>query len=117
MTETKKPTRARLTHAQYHQACVFLADAVKVDADALVLRIFEDCGLTLTAKQVREMCDYLGLSVNAGALAVDQASAMDAIRVQLAHLSEISGKHAIDIAKIKDVLNDHAKQLVAWGGK
>jgi hypothetical protein len=139
MSEAKTVMRTRLTHAQYHQVCLYMTAAATPDTKdipittaEMVLEVGQHLSIECTVKQVREMAEMLGLSIvhEGGA-----GAARSALQIQLGILSDVvakqldenitlmesvkaliqqTGEHAEAIEKIKMVLNDQAKELHKW---
>jgi hypothetical protein len=117
---SKEPTvmRTRLTHAQYHQVCLYMTAAATPDTKdipittaEMVLEVGQHLSIECTVKQVREIAEMLGLSIvyEGGA-----GAARSALQIQLGILSDVVAKQQADIEKIKEVLNEQAKQLHKW---
>jgi hypothetical protein len=117
---SKEPTvrRTRLTHAQYHQVCLYMTAAATPDTKdipittaEMVLEVGQHLIIECTVKQVREMAEMLGLSI---VHPVGAGAARSALQIQLGVLSDVVAKQQADIEKIKEVLNDQAKLLHKW---
>ena len=110
-----KPASTRLSHAQWHQVATYVAGCVDPGTDhlsctpsELVGLVRQDTELMTNPGQLREMCKLLGLTIR-----LDKPAAADvhALAAQVQALTEMLSHHAADLAKIKEVLNQHAQRL------
>ena len=138
--KTEKPASTRLSHAQWHQVATYVAGCVDPDTDhlsctpsELVHLVRQDTEQMTNPGQLREMCKQLGLTIRLDKPAAADVHALAAqvlaLTAQLGDLHKEVGalidinnammetdkKAGDDIVKIKDVLNQHARQLSLGG--